>query len=99
MTAAPALQRLPDVLAARGVKRATHYRDIGRGLWTKPVKVRDRFAAWPAHETLALVTATAGGATEDQIKALVDRLHQQRQTDFAEVCSRYLNQTAAAAAT
>lgn len=84
------LQRLPAVLAARGVTRATHYRDIQRGTWTKPVKVGDHFAAWPLHETQALVAAVTGGASADQIKALVGRLHERRRTMFEEVSSRYL---------
>jgi prophage regulatory protein len=95
MTTAPALQRLPDVLAARGVRRATHYRDIKRGLWTKPVKVGYRFAAWPLYETQALVAAVTGGATADQIKTLVGRLHEQRRTTFEEVSSRYLQPSGA----
>lgn len=96
MTTAPALMRLPDVLGATGYRRSTLYRYISRGLWTKPVKVGDRMAAWPAHETQTLVAAIAGGAEDDQIREIVTRLHEQRQTDFAEVCSRYLNQPAAA---
>lgn len=92
------LQRLSAVLAAYGRGRATFYRDIQRGLWTQPVKVGDRFAAWPSHETQALVAAIAGGATQDQVKTLVTRLHEQRRSGFADVCSRYLSSPAAGGA-
>lgn len=91
MTHAATFQRLPAVLAARGVARATHYRDISRGLWTRPVKIGDHLAAWPAHETQALITAATGGASSEQIKELVERLHEQRQADFAAIRSRYLS--------
>lgn len=91
MTTAPALMRLPDVLGATGHRRSTLYRYISRGLWTSPVKVGDRVSVWPAHETQTLLVAITGGADDEQIRALVTRLHEQRQTDFAEVRSRYLN--------
>lgn len=99
MANAPTLQRLHDVLAARGVKRAKHYLDIERGLWTRPVSIGSSFSAWPAHETEALVAARIAGATDEKIRELVVQLHERRQSDFAEVQSRYLNSAAATART
>jgi prophage regulatory protein len=90
MTNTTSLQRLRAVLTARGATRATHYRDIQKGLWTRPVKVGSHMAAWPAHETQALIAAQIGGASPDEIRELVGKLHDRRKTDFALVESRYL---------
>jgi prophage regulatory protein len=98
MPAPLTLQRLPAVLAANGKQRAKHYLDVQRGLWTKPVTIGRGFAAWPAHETEALVAARIGGADDETMRELVRQLHARRQAEFAAVASRYLTSPAATVA-
>lgn len=70
--------RLPEVLAKRGRSRASHYADIQRGLWTKPVSLGPRCAAWPQHETEILQRARLAGKTEAEIRQIVSELHAAR---------------------
>lgn len=79
------LMRKPQVLSATGASNSTLYADIGRELFVRPVKIGPRAAAWPSNEVDAVVTARIGGATDEQLRALVQRLHLQRKTDAVEV--------------
>jgi prophage regulatory protein len=75
--------RLGAVLDRRGVTRTPHYDDIGRGLMTRPVKTGgQRAAGWPEHEVDAIVAARVAGATDDEVRKLVDRLHAMRATAY-----------------
>lgn len=71
-------QRLGEVLKQRALSRSTHYADIQRGLWTRPVALGPQATAWPKHEVDALQAARLRGCTEDEIRALVDELHCKR---------------------
>lgn len=73
------LCRLDEVLDRRGSSRSGHYRDVARGLWTRPVRIGERAVAWPEHEIDALVNATIAGENQADRKALVDRLHRERE--------------------
>lgn len=73
-----ALLRLPDVLAARGVKNSQHYDDVKDGLFTRPVKIGPRASAWPAIEVAKLNAARIAGATDDEIRQLVTELEAAR---------------------
>jgi len=57
---------------------ASVYTLIRAGKWTKPVRISERCSGWPAHEVDALCKAKIAGATELQIRQLVDRLHAER---------------------
>lgn len=92
------LQRLPQVLAARGIGRSQHYQDVRDGLWTSPVRMGSQCSAWPAHETEALNAARVAGLSDERIRELVQQLHAQRKADFEVIGSRYLSQAAASAA-
>jgi len=72
------IQRLPAVLADNGDSRSTHYANIAKGLWTKPVKTGARSAGWPEHENQAINAARIAGKSHDEIRALVDRLEAAR---------------------
>lgn len=74
--------RRPQVEARRGESRSTLYQHIANGTLTKPVPLGPRSVAWPEHEIDALNRARLAGATPDEIRALVERLHQAR-TDSA----------------
>lgn len=72
------LNRLHDALAATGKTRTPFYDDIKKGIMVRPVKIGPRAAAWPAHEIEAIVQARIAGASETELRKLVDRLHAQR---------------------
>lgn len=71
--------RLPIVLHERGDRsRSAHYQDIKDGLFTRPVSIGARAVGWPASEVTALNTARIAGKTDDEIRALVRKLHAAR---------------------
>jgi len=74
------IQRLLSTLADNGDSRSTHYANIGKGLWTKPVKLGARAAGWPEHENQAIIAARVAGKTPDEIRALVRALEASRRT-------------------
>ena len=71
-------ERAAEVVPAVGVSRATFFANIQRGLWTTPVALGPNSSAWPKHERLAIMAAKMAGKTDDEIRALVIRLHAQR---------------------
>jgi prophage regulatory protein len=75
--------RLPQALAESGKTRSPWYADISRGLMTKPVKIGQRAAGYPAHEVRAINAARIAGKSEDDIRALVERLHAEREAAAA----------------
>lgn len=76
--------RMPHLLQRTAESRTAIYCGIRRGTFPSPVKLGGpRAVGWPAHEIDAVVRARIAGATDDQIKALVARLHAQR-ADLAE---------------
>jgi hypothetical protein len=45
---------------------------------TPPVRLGEKLSAWPSHEVDALNRAEIGGATPDELRALVQHLVAQR---------------------
>lgn len=72
------LLRRPVVEQATGHSRSTIYRDIQRGLFTKPVEIGGTRVAWPANEVEAINKARIAGKSDDEIKALVIELEAAR---------------------
>lgn len=72
------LLRLPAVMEATGLKRATLYLRIKQKLLTTPVKIGERCSAWPCHEIEAINAARIAGKDEAEIRDLVEELHKQR---------------------
>jgi len=66
------------VWAELGTTRTPGYNAIRAGLLTTPVKIGPRAAGIPAEEVKAIAIARIGGATDDQICALVRSLHAKR---------------------
>lgn len=71
--------RLPGVRAQTGYSRSTIYARVAQGLFTKPVTLGVRCVGWPAREVEAINAAHIAGRAEDEIRSLVQSLHQQRQ--------------------
>lgn len=77
--------RMAQVWAQLGMTRTPGYNAIRDGLLTKPVKMGPRAAGIPSQEIDAILTARIGGATDEQIRALVVKLHERRQVAAASV--------------
>ncbi len=54
------------------------YGAIQNGLFIRPVSIGPRSVAWPENEVKAICDARIAGATEEQIRQLVNRLHAKR---------------------
>ena len=76
--------RLPAVLKKRGRSKSAHYLDIHNGLCTKPVSTGARSVAWPEHEIEAINAARMAGASELEIRFLVNKLESKRK-DFTSI--------------
>lgn len=70
--------RLPEVLKRRGRSRSSHYADIQTGLFVKPVQIGSRAVGTPEDEVEVLNVARIAGQTDDEIRALVLKLHAAR---------------------
>ena len=83
------LLRIQDVQAEFGDRSHTSvYTRIKDGLFTQPVKTGARCSAWPKHEIEVIKAARVAGKTDDEIRSLVNTLHEQRATRFAELAAR-----------
>jgi len=70
--------RVPAVLSRRGSSKSTLYADIQSGLFPKPVRIGVRAKAWPEAETEKINQARLAGKSDDEIRALVEAIHQAR---------------------
>ena len=70
--------RVDGTLDRTGDTRSPHYDKVSKGLFTRPIKVGERAAGWPEHEVDAIVAARVAGASPEQIRRLVEKLHEQR---------------------
>lgn len=71
--------RMPAVKAETGHRsHASIYNAIRAGTFTKPVPIGDRSVGWPDYEVKAINAARIAGQSDEQIKALVNRLHAKR---------------------
>ena len=72
--------RMQDVTKKTGYPKGSIYQKIGEGLFTRPVPMGARTAAWPKHEVEAILQARIAGAKDDAIRELVKELMKKRQT-------------------
>ena len=71
--------RIQVVKAATGYRStASIYSLINAGLWTKPVRIGQRSVGWPSDEVIAVNKARIAGATDPQLRELINRLHEKR---------------------
>ena len=68
------LYRRSIVEQAIGKSKSTIYRDIQKGLFTRPVSIGGDRVAWPANEIQAINQARIAGKSDDEIKLLVIEL-------------------------
>ena len=78
--------RLPMVKGKSGHRSdASVYNAIRAGLFTTGVAIGQRAKGWPDYEVDALISARIAGASDDQIRELVTRLHAKRSELLSEV--------------
>ncbi|MDR2991182.1 MAG: AlpA family phage regulatory protein [Burkholderiaceae bacterium] len=74
---------MPSVSEQTGLPSVGIYRQIRDGLFTRPVRLGLRAVGWPAAEVAELNVARIRGDSADQIRALVERLHEARKSGEA----------------
>jgi prophage regulatory protein len=72
--------RMKDVTKKTGYPKGSIYQKIGEGLFTRPVPMGARTAAWPKHEVETILQARIAGANDEAIRKLVKELMNKRQT-------------------
>lgn len=71
--------RMTAVKAETGhASHASVYTAIHDGLFTVPVPIGQRAVGWPDHEVTAIIQARIRGDSDEQIRALVVKLHNAR---------------------
>jgi prophage regulatory protein len=71
--------RMPEVKAECGHRsHASVYTAVRAGLFTVPVPIGQRAVGWPDNEVKAINAARIAGKSEDEIRALVRKLHEAR---------------------
>ena len=80
--------RLPRVIDRFGRRRSAIYDDIARGVITRPVAIGPRSVGWPAEEIDIIIGARIAGRGEEEMRAIVDRLHAARQVGVDGGASR-----------
>lgn len=78
--------RMRAVMAETGHRsHASIYSAIQAGMWTKSVSIGPRAVGWPADEVKAINAARIAGKSDNDIKALVNRLHAKREAMALEL--------------
>ena len=74
-----AILRMPSVKAETGhASHASIYGAVHEGTFTVPVPIGQRAVGWPDHEVRAINQARIRGDSDDQVRALVNKLHNAR---------------------
>ena len=77
--------RFPDLRKSYGLARGTAYEGIYRGTFPRPVKISTRSVGFLKHEVETVLQARIAGKTDDQIRALVAKIHESRKNTSAQV--------------
>lgn len=72
------LARRPLIEKIMAKSRSTIYRDIKKGLFTKPVPIGGDRVAWPLSEVSEINKARIAGKSDEEIKKLVKELEAAR---------------------
>jgi len=71
------LDGIDAVLVQKGCGRTNHYAEIRELTWPPPIKL-GKSSLWPRHESQLLLRAKVAGASDDELRALVRALLEQR---------------------
>lgn len=74
----PRLMRINAVTERTAIPKPSLYASIGRGEFTRPIKIGERSSAWLESEVTAIVNARIAGKSSAEIKALVIQLEAKR---------------------
>jgi prophage regulatory protein len=72
------LSRLPAVKDAVGLSKTAIYRRIAAGEFPAPITLGARAVAWPDGEVGEVIAAWTAGRSNDEVRALVAKLHAAR---------------------
>lgn len=78
ITSKNAMYRGRSAFAAMGVSRSHGYTLIERGLMTVPIKAGIKVSLWPVDEIDQINAACIRGDSDEQVRALVAKLHDAR---------------------
>lgn len=67
-----------EARSSLGIGNTTFYEQLNAGLITPAVKLGVHSVAWPKHEIQAIVAARIAGESDEQIRALVKQLIEDR---------------------
>lgn len=70
-----------EILRRTGYSRTTLYNRVKSALFMKSLKLDGRSVVWPEHEVEELLRFMLSEPTEDQIRALVYKIHARRQSE------------------
>jgi len=70
--------RLPAIEANQGLKKSAIQDRINAGLFPRPVSLGGNAVAWISDEVQAVNAARVAGKSDDEVRALVTRLHDAR---------------------
>ena len=60
-------------------KKSSLWNGVRDGVWPTPVRLGPNTAVWPEHEIDEVLKARIAGASVEEVRALVQRLHEARQ--------------------
>jgi prophage regulatory protein len=72
------LLSIKDAFTILGRKHSSGYSDIAAGLITRPIAYGPQSKRLPLGEVRRIAAARIAGATDDEVRALVVRLHAER---------------------
>jgi len=73
-----AIIRMSNVERETGYSRSTIYMRIKAGLFPKPVSIGAKSVGWPGNEVAAVNSWRIAGKSDDEIRNLVETLHNRR---------------------
>jgi prophage regulatory protein len=73
-----------EILRRTGYSRTTLYNRVKSALFMKPLKLDGRSVVWPEHEVEELLRFMLSEPTQNQIRALVFKIHSRRQSEGAQ---------------
>ena len=70
--------RFPNVRTKLGLSRSSIYDLVSKKLLPRPVRLGQRIVGFPENELEAVIAARIAGADDEQIRALVSKIHANR---------------------
>lgn len=86
-----AIYRLPKCLEVTGTGKTKFHEDIRAGVITPPVKLGLRASGWPACEIELLTKARIGGASDQQLREIVQSLMAERRATLASILPKTIS--------